>query len=160
MSTDIWPVSRIPITAGKVQPRIHFGATNSRAIEGMGVMASLDGNAAWHVLFPRMPNPLPAGTPTLVVRALANATTGVARVNPSWASFAVEETYDTLTLNAEGVQSVTWASGDADQFKEATFTLDADTVVAGEMIFLSLGFETSSWTLAAASTWLAFITWV
>jgi hypothetical protein len=139
-----------------VFPNIH-AATNAHA-EGLGVEASVGADSIWRLWF-SMPPVLPSGTCKLKLRAIANATTGAAKVNPKWKSFAPEETVASPTLNAEGTTTMTWGAGDADQFKEAEVTLDADTVVADEEILMDLTFETASWTLAAVSTWLAYIIW-
>ena len=106
-----------------------------------------------------MPPTLPSGTGKLLLRALANATSGAAKVNPKWASVAAEEDPSGATLNAEGPGTVTWASGDNDQYKELKINLDADTLVGGEEVVMDLTFETSSWTLAQVSTWIASIIW-
>ena len=82
-----------------------------------------------------------------------------AKPNVKWKSFATEEDFGSPTLNAEGVGTITWASGDEDVWKELKVDLDADTVVAGEYILMDVVFETASWTLAAVSTWQVFIIW-
>ena len=152
------PCSSVPDTNGKIFPGIYVGSTNSRQIMGLQVMASLDGDSEWELLW-YLPATQPTGTLKLALVALADATTGVARVNPKWASVALTENPDTITLNAEGAQSITWSAGQDDDFKLTTITLDADTAVDGEMLFMHMTFETASWTLAAVSTWLAFLIW-
>jgi len=140
-------------TGGNSFPRVHVGATNSKKDRGIGVSASLSADTTVQLRF-RVPGSLPTGTATLKLTALANATSGVAKVNAKWASVAAEETPDIATgsLNAEGTSTLTWSTGDNDQYKDLDITLDADTVVAGEMIVMELVFETASWTLAAVST--------
>ena len=76
-----------------------------------------------------------------------------------WASVAAEEDPSAATLNAETVQTVTWAAGDSNVYKETKVNLDADTPVANEVIVMDLTFETSGWTLNVVSTWQAFIIW-
>lgn len=155
----LFPQSAVPVTAGKVFPNIHIGAgATSKHDDGLGVMASVDADCIWRLRF-QMPPTLPTGTCKLRLLALANATTGNAKVNPKWASVAVEESPSGATLIAETVQTVTWASGDNDQYKELKVTLDADTPVAAEIIAMDLTFETSSWTLAQISTWIATVIW-
>lgn len=105
------------------------------------------------------PTSLPTGTCKLNLLALANATSGNAKVNPKWASVAAEEDPSGATLNAETTSTLTWAAGDNDQYKSLKITLDADTPVAGETIVLDLVFETASWTLAQVSTWQVCILW-
>jgi hypothetical protein len=156
----LFPSSAVPVTADRVFPNIHVGAgSGSKHEEGLGVQASLGADAIWRLRFYMPPTSLPSGTCKLRLMALANATTGVAKVNPKWASVAVEEDASSATLQAETVQTVTWAAGDNDQYKELKVTLDADTPVAGEVIAMDLTFETSSWTLAQISTWIASVIW-
>jgi len=155
----IFPYSAVAVTAGKVFPNIHVGAgSNSKHEEGLGVMASVNGDSIWRLRF-RMPPAFPNGTGKLDLWALANATSNAAKVNPKWASVAPEEAPDVATLQAEGTQTLTWASGDNDQYKRIKVTLDGDTLVVGETVVMDLVFETSGWTLAVVSTWSACIIW-
>jgi hypothetical protein len=127
---------------------------------GMQVMASLNGDSEWDVEF-EMPPSLPTGTAKLRLRAQANANTGAAKINPLWASFdpGTNENPDTITLTAETTSTITWSTGNEDDDMEVKITLDADTIVAGECIKMHIRFETSSWTLAQVSTWVASIIW-
>ncbi len=155
----IFPHSAFPVTADRVFPNFHVGAgANSKHDEDLGVEASVGADSTWRLRF-QMPPSLPTGTGKLRLLALANATTGVAKVNPKWVSVAVEEDPSSATLNAETTQTVTWGAGDADQYKELKITLDADAIVAGEEVVMDLVFETASWTLAAVSTWITSIIW-
>lgn len=144
---------------GRAFPRIHIGATNSRRFAGVGVEASLGANATITLISQRIPNPLPTGTLKLVIGAMANATSGSAKVNPTWASLAAAENPDTITLTAEGTTTITWAAGDADDWKETEIILDADTPVVDERIVMTMVFETASWTLAALSNWYFELIW-
>jgi len=155
----LFPHSAYPVTAARVFPNIHVGAgSGSKHEEGLGVEASVGADSTWRLRF-ALPPTLPSGTGKLRLLALANATSGVAKVNPKWASVAVEEDPSSATLQAEGTQTVTWAAGDNDQYKELKVTLDADTLVASEIVVMDLVFETSSWTLAQVSTWTVSIIW-
>lgn len=155
----IFPHSVVPATADKVFPNVHVGAgANSKHDEGLGVMASVDADSTWRLRF-QMPPSLPTGTGKLRLLALANATSGAAKVNPKWASVAAEEDPSSATLNAETTQTITWGAGDNDQYKELKVTLDADTLVASEEVVMDLVFETTSWTLAVVSTWIASVIW-
>lgn len=155
----IYPHSAVPVTAARVFPNTHVGAgANSKHDEGLGVEASLGADSIWRLRFDTPPT-LPTGTCKLRLRALANATSGNAKVNPKWASVAAEEDPSGATLNAEGTSTVSWGAGDNDQYKETKITLDADTPVGGEVIVMDLTFETSSWTLAQVSTWQASVIW-
>lgn len=156
----IFPHSAHPVTSGRVFPNIHVGAgANSKHDHGMGVEASVGADATWRLRFWMPPTSLPSGTGKLKLWALANATSGNAKVNAKWASVAAEEDPSGATLNAEGTSTLTWGAGDNDQYKELLVTLDADTLVAGEMVVMDLVFETTSWTLAQVSTWTAAIIW-
>lgn len=162
--TQLMPISVFAVTAGFVFPNVHVGAgANSKQDEGLGVAdaTTLTTDAIWRLRF-KVPKNLPVlpGTPTLMLDALANATSGAAKFNPKWASVAAEESPSGATLNAEGTQTITWASGDNDQYKHAEVTLDADTVVAGETIVMDLVFEDTNFTLAVVSTWQVWVEWV
>lgn len=155
----IFPHSAYPATAGRVFPSFHVGAgANSKHDEGLGVEASVGADSTWRLRF-QFPPTLPTGTCKLKLWALANATSGAAKVNPKWASVAAEESPSGATLNAEGTGTITWAAGDNDQYKELKVTLDADTPVGGEELVMDLVFETTSWTLAQISTWIASVIW-
>lgn len=155
----IFPYSAYPVTAAKLFPNIHVGAgANSKHEEGLAVMASLDADAIWRLRFV-CPPALPTGTGKLRIRALANATTGAAKINPKWASVAAEEAPDVATLQAEGVGTITWSTGDNDQYKVLDTVLDADTLVADEIVVMDLTMTTSGWTLAQVMTFQAYIVW-
>ena len=160
----LFPSSAVPVTSTKVFPYVHVGAgAGSKHDEGLGVMASLDGDAIWRLRF-QMPGTLPSGTCKLRLLALAvNGTGGaqVAKVNPKWASVAVDEDPSSATLQAEGTTTVSWAASgaDSDKYQEAEITLDGDTPVGGEIVAMDLTFETSGWTLSQISTWIASIIW-
>ncbi len=160
MSFRLFPVSVFPATEGKVYPDVYATTSNSFLIEALGVIASLSADAELHYVF-RVPASLPSGTAKLEVLAMAPAVAGAAKFNPKWKSVAVEDDMDLAagSLNAEGTQTLTWSTGDDDQFKSAKVTLDADTVVADEFIVLRLVMETSSWTLAEKSIWLPTVIW-
>lgn len=154
----IFPHSAYPVSSN-VFPNIHVGdGANSKHDEGLGVVASLAADAIWRLRF-QMPPTLPTGTCKLRMLGIANATSGAAKINPKWASVAVEESPSGATLQAETTQTVTWAAGDNDQYKSLVVTLDADTPVASEEIVMDLTFETTSWTLAQISTWIVSIIW-
>ena len=155
----LFPFSSHPATADRVFPNVHVGAgANSKHEHGMGVEASLGADATWRLRF-QMPPSLPTGTCKLRLTALANATTGAAKVNPKWVSVAAGEDPSSATLVAEGTGTITWAAGDNDDYKQLEITLDADTIVLDEIVVMDLVFETSGWTLAQISTWQAIIVW-
>lgn len=130
--------------------------------EGLGVEASLGADGTWKLRF-QLPSPIPSGTAKLQLDALADATSGDAKVNPKWAGVAADssEDPDGITLHAEGTTTITWAAGQDNKLKRTKITLDADTdgINAGEWVVVDLVFETTSWTLAAISTWIVSIIW-
>ena len=155
----IFPRSAFPVDGGKVFGNIHVGAgANSKHEEGLGVMPSVDADATWRLRF-QMPPALPTGTGKLRLLALANATSGNAKVNAKWVSVAVEEDPSAATPVAETVSTLTWGANDDDEYKELKITLNADTLVASEEVVMDLVFETASWTLAVVSTWIVSIIW-
>lgn len=157
----IFPHSAIPVTTGNVFPNIYVGGgANSKHDQGLGVIASLAADSIWRLRFKMPPTALPSGTCKLHLQALANATTGVAKVNPKWATIANTGVSPSgATLIAEGTTTVTWSTGDNDKYIESKITLDANTPAADNTIVMDLVFETTSWTLAQVSTWIASIIW-
>lgn len=154
----VGPVGVAFDTSGRIYPGAHSGAGGRLIQAEVKVESSLGANATAYFVFGPFPS-LPSGTLKLLLTAIANATSGVAKVNPKWASVAASENYDTITLNAEGTTTVTWAAGDNDKLIETKINLDADTLVAGEYLYLTLVFETASWTVAQVSSWLVQLIW-
>ena len=154
----LYPHSIYPSNSD-VFANFHVGAgANSKHDEGLGVKASLGADAIWRLRF-TIPPVLPTGTAKLRLRMLANATSGVAKINPKWVSVANSEDPSSATLIAEGVQSPTWAAGEADKYKDILITLDADTVVINEEVVMDLTLETSGWTLVQVLTIIPSIIW-
>ncbi len=156
----IFPHSTFPTTED-VFPNFHVGdGANSKHDEGLGLANATDlgADATWRLRF-QMPPTLPTGTAKLRILSLADAVTGVVKVNPKWVSVAVEEDPSAATLNAEGTSTVTWGAADDDQYKETKITLDADTVVASEEIVMDLVFEDTGTTLAIVSTHIVSVIW-
>ena len=151
------------LLAGRVFPNTHAVTTNNHQHEGVGVEASLGADVDIQLEF-LMPASLPTGTAKLVVEAMADATSGIATLNPRWKTWAPEEDRDvakTTYPTAEGESTVTWASGDDHVVKQNKIDLDAETIVAGETIhmYLQLIQASSKWTLAQVSTWKFYIIW-
>lgn len=145
-------------TNGLVYPGYHIGSTNSRLWWGIRADASLGSDAVLQLDF-EAPQSLPSGTAKLRVLAIADATSGNAVINPAWASLAVGEDYDTISLTAEGNTTITWSTGDDEELLESIITLDADTVVADEIIRMHITFVSGSWTLAVVGTFRFSIIW-
>ena len=151
----IFYYSAFPVTSGRVFPSFFVGdGANSKEDEGLGVEASVGANSIWRLRF-AMPPTLPTGTGKPRAWGQADAVTGVARVHVKWASVAMAEDPSSATLNDETVASVTWTTAEDDVYKEIVTTLDADTLVADEIVVMDWTFETASWTLAVESVWNA-----
>lgn len=147
LGVPIWGVSPNAFRAPLV------GGTNSRRLmPEWAIVASLGANvdvfSVWKIQI------APTATLKLALYSVANATTGVAKVNPSWAAGAVGTNFDTVSLTAEGTTTVTWAAGNDYDVLETKITLDATTLpTAGQLLFMQIRFETASWTLAQKSYW-------
>lgn len=168
----IMPSSAFPVTSGNVFPNFHRGAgANSKEDEGLGVAASIAADSTWRLRFP-MPPAIPSGTPKIRVIALANATSGVVKINPKWASVAMGVSPSGASLSAEGTTAdskagqagstatLEFGAADNDQYLEAKWDMNATTVpAANEVVILDLTFETSGWTLAQVLTCRVMIGW-
>lgn len=151
------PSSAFPIgSTGEVYPFVFSGDGANAAVEeeGLGVVdaTALTADRGWSLRF-QMPTALPTGTATFRLFALADIQAGDLSVDPTWASVAMDEDPSAATLTAEGPDpdsrtggdgsdgdnsTFGWATGDDDKYIEARWTLDADTVVAGEVIVMHL----------------------
>lgn len=156
------PVSAVPLgTSGHVYPVMYDGAgsiTDRTEMLGVANATTITADVVWHLVF-RMPQVLPSGTAKLRLWSRAAVTSGDVKVNPKWKSVASGEDPSTGALNAEGTSTITWGSGDSDVYKETKIDLDADTVVAGEVIHMHLTFEDTGMTIADESGHLAEIIW-
>lgn len=144
--------------AGKLFPNFYIPATNTNAagaLEGIGVMASLDADASAVLQF-NMPEVIPAGTFKLRCLAMANATSGVAKLTVSDKNVAAGASLGTSTLTAETQLSQTWAT--ADILVENLITLTT-APSANDIVTVLAKFNTASWTLAAVSTWQFSCVW-
>lgn len=161
MAYRIHPVSSHPRTQNKTFPRVLKTADYNRYIEGLGVMASLDSDAELHYVF-HTPFELPTGTAKLELNTIADNGGGDAKINPMWKSVDFDESMDlnNASLNEEGIQTISWTyNTDENKIKRITVNLDADTIVADEMILLVLEMQTANWTMNAATVWLPSINW-
>lgn len=162
--TQILPESVVPVvTDGSIFPNIHSGAGSSgvKNIEGWGVAdaTTVTGDVTFECVFP-VPPTLPTGTLKLQIDSFANATSGVLKVNPKWFALSAGEDPSSQTLSAEGTTTITWSTGDNDDWIQTKITLDAATTpVGGDKIIMDLVFEDTSMTLAVTSTHLFSIIW-
>lgn len=148
-------------TAGRLFPSFYGGAGGNAAArdEGMGVMASLSADATWELRFLLPPAAaIPSGTLTLRLLALANAATGSAKVTVKDAVVAAGASPSAAALTSETQTTVTWGASDNDKYKEAKIPLSA-VPVGNDILVVGLTFNTSGWTLAQVSTWIASIIW-
>lgn len=158
----ILPSSLFPgDTSGRLFPSFYGGAGGNAAArdEGMGVMASLSANATWELRFLMPPAAaIPSGTMKLRLLALANASSGDAKVTVSDAVVAAGASPSAATLTAETQATLTWGASDNDKYKEAKITLSA-TPAGNDVLVVALTFNNTGWTLAQVSTWIASIIW-
>ena len=144
--------------SGNLSPTFYVPATNTNAagaIEGVGVVASL-GSDAPAVLQFNMPETIPSGTLKLRCLAMANATSGVAKLTIKDKNAAAGASLGTTTLNSETQVSQTWATADILVENKVTLT---STPSANDILTILATFNTTSWTLAAASVWQFSIVW-
>lgn len=158
----IYPSSAYPAdSAGRLFPNFYSGAGGNAAPhdEGLGVKASLDADATWELRFP-VPPSIPTGTIKLRLLALANATSGVAKVTVKDGRCPAGSSPSAATLTSETQVTITWAAGNADQYMETKVSLTGvGSLAANDVIVVALTFNTTGWTLAQVSTWLASLIW-
>lgn len=154
----IFPHSQFPVTAGNVFPYIYVGGgSNSKQDVGLGVLGSIGADSTWRLRF-QIPTTLPSGTAKLRLLALANASSGNAKVTPAVANVAAGSSPSAASLTNESQITVTWGAGDADKYKEAKQTL-ATAPTAGVEFVCDLVFNTTGFTLSVASLWIVSIVW-
>ncbi len=144
--------------SGNLSPTFYIPATNTNAagaIEGIGVVGSL-GSDAPAVLQFNMPEVIPSGTLKLRCLAMANATSGVAKLTVKDKNVAAGASLGTSTLNSETQLSQTWAT--ADILVENKITLTSSPV-ANDILTVLATFNTTGWTLTAASVWQLSLVW-
>lgn len=144
--------------SGNLFPNVYIPATNTNAagaIEGIGVVASLGSDAAAVLQF-NMPEVIPSGTLKLRCLTMANATSGVAKLTIKDKNVAAGASLGTSTLNSETQLSQTWATADILVENKVTLT---STPSANDILTVLATFNTTSWTLAAVSTWQFSLVW-
>ena len=155
---DIYPYSALPGTPDWTFEHVHITTdpTQDAHDVGLGVRADLAVDAIWRLRF-QMPPALPqTGVGQLRLKGIVGLT-GDARVNVKWRSASDGEFLHGTALNAEGVQTYTFAQANVLRF--FYIILDADSLVADEVVLMDLTFETIGWTLSANSTWFPSICW-
>lgn len=145
--------------SGDLFANVHAGAGGNASShdEGIGVAASIAADRTAELRF-MVPPSIPSGTMKLLLRALANATSGTANVTVKDAIVASGASPSAATLTSETQASITWAAGDNDKYKDAKVTL-TPTPTANSELAVALAFNTTGWTLAQVSTWQTFLIW-
>ncbi len=144
--------------SGNLSPTFYIPATNTNAagaIEGIGVVGSLGADAPAVLQF-NMPESIPSGTLKLRCLAMANATSGVAKMTAKDKNVAAGASLGTSTLNSETQLSQTWAT--ADILVENKITLTSSPV-ANDILTVLATFNTTGRTLTASSVWQFSIVW-
>jgi hypothetical protein len=142
-----------------IYPSYYISGVNTNAasaLEGIGVIASLTADAPAVLQF-NMPEVIPAGTLKLRCLAMANATSGVAKLTVKDGSTSAGSNIGVATLTTETQLSQTWAT--ADILVENKITLTATAPTANQITTILATFNTASWTLAAASVWQMSLVW-
>lgn len=145
--------------SGNLFPNFYIPATNTNAagaLEGIGVVASLGSDAAAVLQFNTPPSALPSGTLKLRILAMANATSGVAKLTVKDGHTPAGSSIGVATLSTETQVSQTWATADILVENKVTLTTSPS---AGDIVTILATFNTSSWTLAAVSTWQFSLIW-
>lgn len=109
----------------------------------------------------RLPNPLPSGlTGKLLVITRANATSGVIALQNDWKCVSDAQNPDAIAFNAEGGTELDITTATTAHERKATKqTLDADTLVADETLFMQIAVDDSAHTIAVVTGlefWLLF----
>jgi hypothetical protein len=144
--------------SGRLFPYFYFAATNTNGAgydEGIGVAASI-GTDSVAILRFAMPPTIPSGTLKLRLLALADASSGVAKVTVADGTCPAGTAPASVTLTSETQVSQTWPTPDI--YVENKVVLSA-TPAGNDMLVVTITFNTSGWTLAAISVWIASIIW-
>jgi len=160
--SELFPDSVVIITAGShlFGPENFFGDGANAHVEKSQVVvkAGLSVDATIHIGF-ELPPFLPSGSPKLKALALSDIEAGDAKFQFDWASYGDGESASGLTLNAEGIQTITWGAGDDDVKKILKIPLDADTVVLNEFIAMHIQFNQTGWTKLGNTHFIFSILW-
>src|SRR6516225_936718 len=144
--------------SGNLSPTFYVPATNTNtagAIEGIGVIASLGADASAVLQF-NLPEVIPTGALKLRVLAWANATSGVAKLTVKDNQTAAGSNIGVTTLTTETQLSQTWATADIIVENKIALTT---VPIANSILTVLATFNTSGWTLAAASVWQLSLVW-
>jgi hypothetical protein len=140
--------------AGNLFPNFYAGGGGNAAPhdEGIGVAASLAADATAELRF-AIPPTVPTGALKLRMLALANATSGVAKVTVADQHIAAGTSPSAAALTSETQQTLTWGTGQNDKYQEVKLALSA-TPAGNDVLVVAVTFNTTGFTLAAVSTWI------
>lgn len=149
--------SKVPVTPNLVFENVFIGSGSGwKHFRDLGIAdaTTLNADATWALLY-HMPPALPTGTATFRLRCISALSSGVLKFNPKWNVCGTAEDCSSVTLNAEGTQTVTYSVAGA--FVEVDTTLDASTVTPGKDLIMNLVFENTGTTAAGTSTCSALV---
>jgi hypothetical protein len=144
--------------AGLAWESFYIPATNTNtggAIASVFVAASIGSDVPVKLQF-NLPEVIPTGTMKLRCLAMANATSGTAKMTASDGQTAVGSNIGATTLTGDTQVSQTWTT--ADILVENKVTL-ATTPTANSILTVLCTFNHTSWTLAAVSAWQFTLIW-
>jgi hypothetical protein len=145
--------------AGTLFPNFYSGAGGNSAPveEGIGVIASLVSQTAAYLRFP-MPPAIPSGTMKLLIRCLANASTGTVKITPADGTCGSGSSPSAVSLTTDAQASLTWGAGDADKYKDAKIALSS-VPSPNDSLVVQLAFNNTGWTLAVILTLRVWVLW-
>jgi hypothetical protein len=144
--------------AGLAWESYYIPATNTNnagAIQSVGVAGSLSSDVPVVLQF-NLPEVIPSGTMKLRCLAMANATSGTAKMTVTDGQTAVGSSIGATSLGSDTQVSQTWAT--ADILYENKVTLST-TPTANEILTVLATFNHTNWTLAANSYWQFSLVW-
>ena len=143
-------LSAHPITAAVAFAYVYKGAgstNDTTSMLGIGTNAVVTADVvAWHVVIP-IPLVLPSGIAKLEILSRTPVESGVTALNIRWKSVAKTESPDDAVLLDEGSVDII-ANLTGDQYTRTLLNLDADAVIAGEIIHMDVEVDDSAHTIA------------
>ena len=146
--------------SGNLSPQFYISGVNTNlasAFEGIAVVASLGADSDAILQF-NIPEVIPTGTIKCRLLAMANATSGIAKVTLRDGRTPAGSNIGAATLTAETQVSQTWATADILVENKVTLT-GVGSLAANDILTIRMTFNTSGWTLAQQSVWQASIVW-
>lgn len=146
-------------TTGNLFPKFFPGAGGNASSHrfGIGVIASLASDVTAELTF-AMPPAIPAGQLKLMVRALALATLGVAKLTVSDGTAGAGADPSAVTLTPETQATFTWGPATSGVFIDNKISLSA-TPGGNDCLIVAATFNTTGWTLAQEACFLFWVLW-